>query len=195
MSPTSYRAAPPRGVQRNIPDPEAAVNTTTPWRRLSAKQGHRLARLLARDGGVARVAGRGRLAHALGGLLALLRHLGRCLLAARRLHVLVARRLDVLVPRRLHILVVTRRLHIVVPRRLHVLVARRLDVLVPRALDILAPRGLHVLIIPRGLDILAARGLHTLTARRLGVLVTRGLNVLAAGARLRIRIRSQGRLG
>src|SRR6185295_8233892 len=27
MSPTSYRAAPPRGVQRNIPDPERAVNT------------------------------------------------------------------------------------------------------------------------------------------------------------------------
>src|SRR5712664_792937 len=71
MSPTSYRAAPPRGVQRNIPDPEPAVNTTTSRRRLSAKQGHRLGGLPARDGGVARVTGR-RLVHELGGLPALL---------------------------------------------------------------------------------------------------------------------------
>ena len=71
MSPTSYRAAPPRGVQRNIPDPERPVNTTAPRRRLSAKQSHRLAGLLARDGEVARVTGRGGLVHELGGLLAL----------------------------------------------------------------------------------------------------------------------------
>src|SRR5690349_24716532 len=99
MSPTSYRAAPPRGVQRNIPEPAPAVNTTTPRRRLLARQGHRLAGLLARDGGVARVTGRGGLVHELSGLLAL-RTLRRRLLAPRRPYVLVvARRLDVLVTR------------------------------------------------------------------------------------------------
>jgi hypothetical protein len=113
MSPTSYRAAPPRGVQRNIPDPEPAVNTTTPRRRLSAKQGHRLAGLLARDDGVARLTGRGGLVHELGGLLAL-----------RALD-------DLLVPRRLDVLL-ARGLDILAARGLHVLAARRLDVLVTR---------------------------------------------------------------
>src|SRR4029077_8738642 len=99
MSPTSYRAAPPRGVQRNIPDPEPAVNTTTPRRRLSARQGHRLAGLLARDGGGARGPARGGLVHELSDLLAL-RALRRRLLAPRRPYVLVvARRLDILVTR------------------------------------------------------------------------------------------------
>src|ERR1700741_516575 len=141
MSPTSYRAAPPRGVQGNIPEPAPAVNTTTPRRRLSAKQGHRLAGLLARDGGVARVTGRGGLVHELGGLLAL-RALRRRLLAPRRLHVLVvARRLNILTPRALDVLLV--------PRRLDVLLARGLDVLLARGLDVLTPRGLHVLVAPR----------------------------------------------
>src|SRR5260370_39706654 len=98
MSRTSYRAAPPRGVQRNIPDPEPAVNTTGPRRRLSAKQGHRLAGLLARDGRVARVTGRRSLAYEPGGLLAPLSTLGPRLLPSGLLHVLGPRRLDFLVP-------------------------------------------------------------------------------------------------
>src|SRR5262249_26464037 len=152
MSPTSYRAAPPRGDSRTVADPSHQVNR--PRSSLLLKQGHGLARLLAGHGRVAGFAGRRGLVHQLDGTLLLGRRGVTVLhgLVARRLAVLVTRGLDVLVARWLDVLG-ARRLDVLVAWRLHVLIPRRLDILVARRLDVLVAWRLNVLV-PRRLDIL-----------------------------------------